>query len=214
VAPGRYFEIAVADTGHGMDPDTLLRIFEPFFTTRNPGRGLGLATAYRIVKQSEGYLIPESGPGEGARFRVLLPRHDAEVPAAAPPRANAPLQGGSETVLVVEDEDAVRSLVVRVLRKKGYTVIDAADGEAALLLAREFDDRIDLLISDIVMPRLNGRELVRRLALARPETRVLLMSGYDDAGAPQDTAGPETPFMGKPFTPEELARTVRSVLDA
>jgi CheY-like chemotaxis protein len=125
-----------------------------------------------------------------------------------------PPEGGSETVLVVEDEDAVRSLVVRVLRTKGYTVIDAADGEAALRLAREFDDRIDLLISDIVMPRLNGRELVRRLALARPETRVLLMSGYDDAGAPQAAMAAGTAFMGKPFTPEELARTVRSVLDA
>jgi len=214
--PGAYAVITVADTGHGMDAPTMNRIFEPFFTTRDrgPGAGLGLATAYGIVRQTGGYLIPQSEPGAGTTFRLYLPI-TKETPAAPdPPRPDRRGQApGTGSVLIVEDEDAVRTLVARVLTKQGYRVIQAKDGAEALeRLAADPD--IDLLLTDIVMPRLNGRELARRLRLSNPDLRVLLMSGYTDEETVRGREVPAgTAFLAKPFTPDALLARVREVLD-
>jgi PAS domain S-box-containing protein len=220
VAPGEYVAVRVTDTGHGMDAETMSRIFEPFFTTKEMGKGsgLGLATAYGIVKQSGGYLIPESEPGRGASFVLLLPRSGDPVvesrPAAAPqpaePEERIP---GREVVLVVEDEDPVRSLVCRVLHRQGYQVLEAAGGREAMDSAEEFSGRIDLLISDVLMPEVGGRELARSLVASRPDLRVILMSGYTDDLNVRDGEVPMgTQILSKPFTPDQLARKVREVL--
>ena len=217
--PGEYVVLSVTDTGVGMDADTMTRVFEPFFTTKEQGQGtgLGLSTAYGIVKQSDGFIFVESAPGAGTAFRVLLPRTDssqrvAEVVSEA---AATRQLSGAETVLVAEDEEAVRALVCRVLRKQGYTVLSATDGEDALRVATESEHEPDLLVSDIVMPKLGGPELARQLLARLPALRVILMSGYtDDAIVLHGDLDPEIAFLGKPFAPDELAQKVREVLDA
>ena len=212
---GRFIAVEVADTGVGMDADTLGRVFEPFFTTkeRGKGTGLGLATVYGIVRQSGGHITVTSTPGAGTTFRIYLPRVDAPVDAAREVRPVTAPAAGSETILVAEDEQMVRVLIRKVLEQAGYTVLLAGGGVEALQLAERHSGRIHLLVTDVVMPEMNGRELARRLVAARPETKVLYLSGYaDDAVERHGVLDPETAFMQKPFSPSALASRVRDVL--
>ena len=215
VPRGRYVVLQVTDTGVGMTPEILARVFEPFFTTkeRGKGTGLGLATVYGIVQQSGGHVEVDSAPGAGTTFRIYLPR--VEAPVEAPPEA-APVtapEEGSETVLVAEDERLVRVLVRKTLTQAGYRVLEAGGGEEALRLAARHDGTIHLLVTDVVMPGMSGRELMRRLAEVRPNVKVLYMSGYsDEAVERHGVLDPGTAFMQKPFTPSVLARRVREVL--
>ncbi len=216
VVPGRYVMVAVSDTGVGMDRETQTHLFEPFFTTKELGKGtgLGLATVYGIVKQSGGYIWVYSEPGQGATFKIYLPV--VAEPAAAPTedeRVPSRLDG-SETILLVEDEETVRALALRVLARRGYTLLEAADGEEALRKASEHLGPIHLLMTDVIMPRMTGRELARHLTEARAELKVLYASGYtDDAVFRHGVLEPGTAFLQKPFTPDALARTVREVID-
>ncbi len=216
VRPGPYVVLTVRDTGCGMDEATATHIFEPFFTTKEPGRGtgLGLSTAYGIVKQSGGEIEVETQPGKGSTFRIYLPRV-AECAAAGKDgleSGNHP--HGSETVLLVEDEEAVREAAREFLQLGGYTVLTAADGWEGLQMAAEHSGPIHLLVTDVVMPRMSGRELVEHLRSMRPETRVIYISGYtEDAILHHGVLGHGVAFLQKPFTPGALARKVRAVLD-
>jgi CheY-like chemotaxis protein len=210
---GDYVMISVTDTGIGMNKDTQSRIFEPFFTTKGKGTGLGLSTVYGIVKQSGGYLMVESELGCGSTFIIYLPRvqEAADVRSAAP-AARVPA-GGSETVLLVEDEESVRQLVRETLEGKGYRVLEAGNGEAGLKAAARHDGRIDLVITDVVMPQLGGRELAQKLVASRPKIKVLYLSGYtEDAIVSEGTIESGKAFLQKPFTLQSLARKVREVL--
>jgi len=217
VPEGRYVLLAVTDTGIGMDAATQAHIFEPFFTTKQQGRGtgLGLATVYGIVKQSGGFVWVYSEPGKGATFKIYLPRVDEPV---QPERAAAEPTGslrGTETVLLVEDEDGVRAVVRQLLERQGYTVLDAADAEAGRALAAGRPGPIHLLVTDVVLRGMSGRDLATRLAAGRPEMRVLYMSGYAaDAVVRHGTLEPGLAYIQKPFTPDGLARKVRAILDA
>jgi PAS domain S-box-containing protein len=213
--PGRYSVLTVRDTGMGMDEATLARVFEPFFTTKGEkGTGLGLATVYGIITRSGGHIELTSEPGRGTTFRIYLPRAEGRAApgSARPPTADLPR--GRETVLLVEDEEAVRALARHVLRDCGYTVLEAPDGEEALRVAAAHGGPIDLLATDVVMPRLGGRELAQRLLPARPGTRLLYMSGYaNDQQLQSAGAGGPAAFLQKPFMPRDLAQKVREVLD-
>jgi PAS domain S-box-containing protein len=215
VPPGPYVMLAVSDTGCGMDAETQTRIFEPFFTTKETGKGtgLGLSTVYGIVKQSGGYIWVYSEPGQGATFKIYLPRVQGAVESA---RKSRPVTArGSETVLVVEDEQPVRSLVRGILGSKGYTVLEASSGEEALRVCKRHRQPIHLLITDVVMPQMGGRELARRLTRLCPGMKVLYTSGYtDDTVVRHGKLGPGQLFLQKPFTPEALAGRVREALDA
>ena len=216
VVPGRYVMLAVSDTGVGMDARTKARIFEPFFTTKEKGKGtgLGLSTVYGIVKQSGGYVWVYSELGHGTTIKLYLPRVDAPAEPQAPPRETATLTG-TETILLAEDDDILRPLTKGLLAKLGYTVLDAESAEQALAVAGARQGPIHLLVADVVMPGASGRELARRLAQSRPETRVLYVSGYtDDAIVHHGMLDPGLKFLQKPFTPAALARKVREVLDA
>jgi PAS domain S-box-containing protein len=212
--PGAYVLLAISDTGCGMDRATLARIFEPFFSTKGEmGTGLGLATVYGIVKQSGGHIAVYSEPGCGSTFKVYLPR-DAESMQAEPSAPPAEHQGGTETVLLVEDEDGVRSLARHTLLRQGYHVLEARHGGEALLLCERHPDPIHLLATDVVMPQMSGRELAERLLPLRPEMQVLYMSGYmDDAIVRHGLINAGVPFLQKPYTPAALAAKVREVLD-
>ena len=213
--PGAYVRLSVSDTGLGIDAPTRARLFEPFFTTKPPGSGtgLGLATVYGIVRQSNGCIEVESEPGAGATFAVLFPRATGAIdaaPASAP--ATSERRRGDETVLVVEDERAVRRAVVEVLESLGYRVLEAGDAEAARAIAREHRGPIHLLLTDVVMPARGGRELAFELAAERPTLVTLFMSGY----APPGGSGPAigaADLLEKPFEPDVLARRVRAALD-
>ena len=212
--PGPHVLLEVSDTGHGMDPETLEHAFEPFFTTKDQGKGtgLGLSTVHGIVQQSGGGISVESEIGRGTTFRISLPAVDKAVTVGE--RVPDQPGRGHETILLVEDERIVRELIARVLRGQGYDVVEAPAGEAALKTASELD-RVDLLLTDVVMPGLSGRELSERLAALRPELRILFMSGYtDEAIVHHGVRAGEAEFLAKPFTPDALARKVRAVLDA
>ena len=216
VVTGDYVRLTVADTGIGMDTTTRSRAFEPFFTTKEKGlgTGLGLSSVYGVVKQSGGYVWLESEPGQGCRVHVYLPQavRPAQPPGLTAPSPAAPAAGTGETVLVAEDEDAVRSLVVEVLAGCGYNVLAAASGHEALDLCRRRRGRVDLLLTDVVMPGMNGPELARQISALQPEARVLFMSGYTDKAITNSCPGLE--LIQKPFNPAALARKVREVLDA
>ena len=215
LANGRYVLIEVSDSGAGMDEGTMARIFEPFFTTkeRGKGTGLGLATVYGIVRQSDGQISVSSAPGSGTTFRIHLPRVDALVETsrvASPVTAPA---AGTETILVAEDEQIVRALIRKVLEQAGYTVLLSDGGTEALQLAERHSGPIHLLVTDVVMPGMNGRELARRLLERRPDTKVLFLSGYaEEAVERHGVLEPGTAFMQKPFSPTALASRVREVL--
>ncbi len=215
--PGAYVRIAVTDSGHGMDAETRARVFEPFFTTKAPGKGtgLGLATVYGIVKQSGGYVWVYSEPGRGTTFKIYLPVHYATAPATdASEQERVRPRAGTETILLVEDEDAVRLLGERGLGAYGYSVISAASGEAALDAARRHEGALDLVITDVVLPGMSGNEMARRLARDRPDVPVLFVSGYAEHHLTREgVLGPEVRFLEKPFTPRQLAERVREVLD-
>jgi len=215
--PGPYVVLAVRDTGCGMDAETQAHIYEPFFTTKEEGKGtgLGLATVYGIVKQSGGYISAESAPGQGSTFRVYFPR--LEAPAvmreAEPDVALRAL--GTATILVVEDEENLRSLVRGVLESRGYQVLEAASGEDALNFCAQYRGEIDLLVTDVVMPKMSGPDLATRLLVERPEIKILYMSGYADRNVVlhgvRDT---HHAYLAKPFSPEALGNKVRQVLDS
>jgi PAS domain S-box-containing protein len=215
IQAGRYAVISVADTGHGMDKETQSRIFEPFFTTKEKGKGtgLGLSTVYGIVKQSNGYVFAESEAGAGTTFYVYLPRVEESADELSPAKSQQNDAGGCETVLLVEDEESVRELVRLTLASRGYNVIEAENGECGLHVAEGFKEDIDILITDVMMPGIGGRELAKKLLLLRPDISVLFLSGYtEDAVVTQGATGPATAFLQKPFTLQNLAKKVREVL--
>ena len=228
--PGKYVTLTISDSGEGMDTETRAHMFEPFFTTKAPGKGtgLGLATVYGVVKQSDGWIWVDSTPGGGTTFKIHLPRvEDAAVncaetegqqstdppaPKSAPTLAAAPK--GTETVLVVEDQDGIRDIVGESLRRNGYKVLIAEDGNDALRTASSYADPIHLLVTDLVMPNIGGRELAQRLTQARPQMKVLYMSGYSEhASLNTETSEPPTDVLQKPFSLDSLIRNVRRVLD-
>jgi two-component system cell cycle sensor histidine kinase/response regulator CckA len=213
---GAHVRVAVGDTGVGMPSEVQAHIFEPFFTTKGPGlgTGLGLATVYGIVKQSEGYIEVDSEPGRGTTFSIYLPRVAEALAPAKPKAAAAQIPRGTETVLLVEDEEEVRALARDFLRSTGYTVLDARHGGEALLACERHAGPIQLMVTDVVMPQMSGRELAERLASLRPKMKVLYMSGYtDNAVLRHGVLDANTTFLQKPFMLDALAWKVREVLD-
>jgi CheY-like chemotaxis protein len=208
--------LQVADTGTGMDAATQSRIFEPFFTTKGHGKGtgLGLSTVYGIVKQSGASISVVSAPSEGTRFTVYFPRSDGYALAQSPEKDSGTPLSGTETILLVEDDRGVRNLVERVLNSRGYRVLSAEHGVDALQLASTQNGAIDLVLTDIVMPTMSGREMVDALRLRQPGVRVIYMSGYtDDEILRRGLHDPTMSFIQKPFTAEHLATLVRKILD-
>jgi two-component system, cell cycle sensor histidine kinase and response regulator CckA len=222
VRPGRYVTLSVTDNGGGMTAEVKSRMFEPFFTTKEPGKGtgLGLSTVYGIVKQAGGHIGVDTEVGRGSCFTIYLPDAEMAAPAMDIARRPATTTFGTETVLVVEDEPSVRALVRAVLSRAGYRVLEAADGECALALARAHEGAIDLLLTDVVMPKMNGRDLAVAMQRVRPKTKVVFMSGYASratGGDPIDqppAIGPGDNYIQKPFVAETLSRKVREILDA
>ncbi len=217
---GNYVLIEVADTGVGIPKENLARIFEPFFSTKEvgSGTGLGLSTVYGIVKQTGGFIFVDSAPGRGAVFQIYLPRHQAAEgalaarPEAAEPPAIRDLTGVG-TVMLVEDEDPVRIFGARALRNKGYTVIEAKSGESALEAIRGAEEKIDLLITDVVMPHMDGPDLVRHVRESHPEMKVIFISGYtEDSFRQRLDSDSQIHFLPKPFSLKQLASKVKEVI--
>ena len=216
VAPGRYVFLSVSDTGVGMTPEVQEKIFEPFFTTKEKGKGtgLGLSIVYGIVKQCGGNITVYSEPSEGTIFKIYLPEVDFAMGEEREKTQKQELPQGSETIMVVEDEEEVRKLAVEILRRQNYKVLEASQGEEALLICEKLDGRIHLLLTDVVMPGLNGPELARRMKYSYPEMKVIFMSGYSDRGIFQrGILDPETGLLQKPFSLESLTGKIREVLD-
>ena len=213
--PGNYVVLSVTDTGAGMDEETKSHIFEPFFTTKGPGKGtgLGLATVYGIVRQTGGGISVESEPGKGSTFRIYLPQVTAPVDFTKTPLAPVDKSENFETVLVVEDEEIVRELVCEVLQEQGYNILCARDGVDALEMAGNFDGTIHLLVTDVIMPHMNGQELAAKLSTLRPDMKVLYVSGYSDNDiGDHGVLDPRFELLQKPFTPQTLARKIRDVI--
>jgi len=213
INPGEYVMLAVSDTGQGMDPETRSRAFEPFFTTKIPGKGagLGLATVYGLIKQSEGHITVYSQPGCGTIFEIYLPRVGETT--EEPPAPKRPAKG-SETLLLVDDEEGVRTLIAAVLKSNGYTVLEAANGAAALSVYDKNAHKVDLVLTDVVMPQMNGFELGRQLAGRTPGPKMLYMSGYRDTAVGLANGELPSAFLLKPFAPDTLLDKIREVLDA
>ena len=214
---GRYVELLVRDNGIGMNPETQTHIYDPFFTTRGTGKGtgMGLAIVLGIVEQSGGAVWCDSEVGKGTRFKLLLPAtmaaSDSEEHA---PGGVAQAPKGSEVVLLVEDENEVRKLASQFLQSCGYVVLEARDGREGLSVCEAHQGKIDLLLSDVVMPELGGRELAERILTIRPDIKVLFMSGHTQDVILKEGVKSGTPFLHKPFTPSDLAHKVRAVLDS
>jgi two-component system, cell cycle sensor histidine kinase and response regulator CckA len=214
IRPGNYVLLSVSDTGTGMDKETQSRIFEPFFTTKEMGKGtgLGLSTVYGIVKQSGGYVVVHSEEGSGSTFHIYLPRAEHSLERLAVPAPSA-TTGGTETILLVEDEESVRQLVRETLSARGYNVVEAVSGEAGLEIAGRHKGTIDLVITDVVMPGMDGREMIKRLSQKRPEAKVLYLSGYtEDSIASEELPESGIAFLQKPFTLQNLLRKIREIL--
>lgn len=214
---GSYIQLTVTDNGAGMDAPTQERIFEPFFTTKEIGKGtgLGLSTVYGIVKQSNGFIWVESEINEGTKFKIQFPRIDQAAESIKTESAALAIPGGSETILLVEDEEPIRRAAVEVLSALGYQVFEAGNGIQALQLAEIFNKSIDLLITDVVMPRMNGKELAEKIKVFHPETRILFMSGYsDNLISRQGVLDENVYFLEKPFSPHEIAVKVREALES
>ena len=216
VRPGQYVMLSVTDTGCGMDEKTMAQVFEPFFTTKMQGQGtgLGLSTVYGIVKQSDGYIWAYSEPGKGTTFKIYFPQleSDAEHAEKTPPAAES--DGGSETILVVEDDDSLRKLTTSVLWSMGYKVLEAPDAESALTLASDPNLHIDLLLTDVLMPKMSGVELLAELQKVRAKLKVLLLSGYTgNLIAQHRSTGPQIELIEKPFTRHGLLSKVRAALN-
>jgi two-component system, cell cycle sensor histidine kinase and response regulator CckA len=215
IAPGRYVVLSISDTGHGMSPETMRHIFEPFYTTKPTGKGtgLGLATVYGIIKQSGGYVWVYSEPGQGTTFKVYLPM-EQQGSIARPAASLPPVRATGEQILVVEDEPAVRYMTSRALREHGYSVIEAKDGNEALALVEQSNGRLDLIITDVIIPGLDGTELARQAARIKPGLPILFMSGYtDDDIVRRGLLEAGKPFLQKPFAPEALVRRVAELLE-
>jgi CheY-like chemotaxis protein len=207
----------VTDTGVGMDAATRSRIFEPFFTTkeRGKGTGLGLATVFGIVAQSHGYIEVHSEPNQGTTFKVYLPKRDTSTSQALSPQPALVTLQGTETILLVEDEERVRKMIRTILRRSGYNVLEAGSGDEALRVSQQHAGDIQLLVSDVIMPRMGGPELVERLGATRPSTKVLFLSGYtENTLVVRNVRSSCVAFLQKPVKPETLARKVREVLDS
>jgi CheY-like chemotaxis protein len=207
--------LQVSDTGTGMTPEVQAHIFEPFYTTKEQGKGtgLGLATVYGVIKQSGGYILLHSEVGKGARFDVYLPRAEGVAEVAPPSEAPIKRVQGSTTILLVEDESSLRKLTGNTLKEAGYKVLEAGEAFQAMELAKEFDGTIDLLLTDVVMPGLSGRELAEKLRPERPEMRVLYISGYTDgAVATHGVLESGITILRKPFTRAQLLRNVEEIL--
>jgi two-component system, cell cycle sensor histidine kinase and response regulator CckA len=216
-APGAYVMLAVGDTGHGMDAETQAHMFEPFFTTKGPGKGtgLGLSTVYGIAKQSGGFVAVESAVGQGTTVRIALPVVEPQVSGRSSGEVSQSSPGGSETVLLVEDSPDVRGIVRDVLRDAGYTVIEASNGEEALYLCERHSGPLHLVLTDVIMPGMTGGQLAERIVTARPEVRVLYMSGYtDDDVVRHGVNAKSIPLLRKPISAARLTATVRRVLDS
>jgi len=217
IEPGRHVMLAVSDAGVGMDEETQSHLFEPFFTTKDDGKGtgLGLSTVYGIVKQSKGHISVCSEAGQGTTFEIYLPRTDEGAEPIAREIASSESAQGSETILLVEDEDAVRSLVWRILTERGYTVLEARNGEEAIQVCQQREGPLELLLTDVVLPGgMSGQKIAERLVLLHPEAKVLYMSGYtDDAIVRHGVLDPGIAFLEKPFAPRTLVQKVRRVLD-
>ena len=214
---GPHVMLAVSDTGCGMDAATQAHIFEPFFSTKEPGKGtgLGLSTVYGIVKQSGGYVWVYSEVGRGTAFKIYLPRIEDAVETVEPGVAPARTVRGSETILLAEDDNRVRALIRSTLQANGYTVLEAHHGKHAIQVCEQHAGPIHLLVTDVVMPEMSGRELAERLKPSHPNIKVLFMSGYTDKAIVHNgELDPGIAFLQKPFTPDVLARKVREVLDA
>jgi len=214
IRPGNYVLLSVSDTGTGMDKETQSRIFEPFFTTKEMGKGtgLGLSTVYGIVKQSGGYVVVQSEEGHGSTFQIYLPQAEGASEQLATPAPRVAM-GGTETILLVEDEESVRQLVRETLSAKGYQIVEAVNGDSGLAAAASHQGPIHLVITDVVMPGMDGREMVKRLAQTRPETKVLFLSGYTEDSI-EGTSESGTAFLQKPFTLQNLSRKIREILGA
>ena len=212
---GPYVRLDVIDGGVGMDEETLGQIFEPFFTTKEQGKGtgLGLSTVYGIVQRAGGAVGVTSAPGHGARFSIHWPSAPEQAARASVPRTQVAPRARGETVLLVEDERPLREVVREVLQDYGYAVLAAGDLESAVRVSRAHPGHIDLLLSDVLLPNGSGPELAEGLAVSRPQTRVLFMSGYADESALRRVRGRDVALLAKPFSPDALARRVREVLD-